>query len=77
MPLASRAALDEQKRKDEKSQNTNGNPIRLQSKILAVAADPLSAGSVYVAQSGGTVRKVILEVGAPYPCCWTPRLNLD
>ncbi|PWY73091.1 WD repeat protein [Aspergillus sclerotioniger CBS 115572] len=57
------AALDEQKRKDEKSQNTNGNPIRLQSKILAVAADPLSAGSVYVAQSGGTVRKVILETG--------------
>ncbi|PYH39732.1 WD40 repeat domain-containing protein [Aspergillus neoniger CBS 115656] len=57
------AALDEQKRKDVKSQNTNGNPIRLQSKILAVAADPLSTGSVYVAQSGGTVRKVILETG--------------
>ncbi|PYH99047.1 WD40 repeat-like protein [Aspergillus ellipticus CBS 707.79] len=57
------AALDEQKRKTAKSQNTNGAPIRLQSKILAIAADPLSAGSVYVAQSGGTVRKVILETG--------------
>ncbi|PWY80557.1 WD40 repeat-like protein [Aspergillus heteromorphus CBS 117.55] len=57
------AALDDQKRKIAKSQNTNGAPIRLQSKILAVAADPLSAGSVFVAQSGGTVRKVILETG--------------
>ncbi|KAE8154399.1 WD40-repeat-containing domain protein [Aspergillus avenaceus] len=57
------AALDEQKRKDLKSQNTNGDPIRLQSKILAVEADPLNPGAVFVAQSGGTVRKVILETG--------------
>ncbi|OJK04848.1 hypothetical protein ASPACDRAFT_109805 [Aspergillus aculeatus ATCC 16872] len=57
------ASLDEQKRKDAKSQNTNGNPIRLQSKILAVAADLLNANAVFVAQSGGTVRKVILETG--------------
>ena len=67
MPVAdqvSRAALDEQTRKDVKSQNTNGNPIRLQSKILAVQADPLNPGSVFVAQSTGVVRRVILEVGA-------------
>ncbi|KAE8414651.1 WD40-repeat-containing domain protein [Aspergillus pseudocaelatus] len=57
------AALDEQKRKDAKSKNTNGDPIRLQSKILAVEADPLNSGAVFVAQSGGTVRKIILETG--------------
>ncbi|OGM46814.1 WD repeat protein [Aspergillus bombycis] len=57
------AALDEQKRKDAKSKNTNGDPIRLQSKILAVEADPLNPGAVFVAQSGGTVRKIILETG--------------
>ncbi|KAI9923612.1 hypothetical protein ASPWEDRAFT_154955 [Aspergillus wentii DTO 134E9] len=57
------ATLDEQKRKDAKSRNTNGDPIRLQSKILAIQADPLNAGSVFVAQSGGTVRKIILETG--------------
>ncbi|KAL5361806.1 WD40 repeat-like protein [Aspergillus floccosus] len=57
------AALDEQKRKDTKSQNANGDPIRLQSKILAVQADPTTPGAVFVAQSAGTVRKVILETG--------------
>ncbi|KAI9372699.1 WD40-repeat-containing domain protein [Aspergillus egyptiacus] len=57
------SSLEEQKRKDIKSKNTNGSPIRLQSKILAVRADPLNAGAVYVAQSGGTVRKIILETG--------------
>ncbi|KAL2865362.1 WD40 repeat domain-containing protein [Aspergillus lucknowensis] len=57
------SALDEQRRKDAKSKNTNGSPIRLQSKILAIQADPLNEGSVYVAQSGGTVRKIILETG--------------
>ncbi|KAL2828402.1 WD40-repeat-containing domain protein [Aspergillus cavernicola] len=57
------SALDEQTRKDAKSNNTHGSPIRLQSKILAVQADPLNVGSVYVAQSGGTVRKIMLETG--------------
>ncbi|EAW07596.1 WD40 repeat domain-containing protein [Aspergillus clavatus NRRL 1] len=57
------ASLEEQKRKDAKSRNTDGSPIKLQSKILAVAADPVSPGSVYVAQSGGTVRKILLETG--------------
>ncbi|KAH8426150.1 WD40 repeat domain-containing protein [Aspergillus melleus] len=57
------AALDEQKRRDAKSQNTNGSPIKLQSKILAVQPDPVNPDAVFVAQSGGTVRKVILETG--------------
>ncbi|KAL4934648.1 WD40 repeat domain-containing protein [Aspergillus undulatus] len=57
------SALDEQKRKDTKSRNTNGSPIRLQSKILAVRADPFDNGSVYVAQSGGIVRKITLGTG--------------
>lgn len=60
---ACRAALDEQTRKDTKAQNTNGNPIRLRSKILAVQENPLNAGSVFVAQSVGIVRRIILEVG--------------
>ncbi|KAE8350514.1 WD40-repeat-containing domain protein [Aspergillus coremiiformis] len=57
------AALDEQKRKDAKSKNTNGDPIKLQSKILAIEADPRNPGAVFVAQSGGTVRNIILETG--------------
>lgn len=56
------AALDEQQRKDAKSQNFNGNPIRLQSKILAVCVDPHNKGSIYIAQSSGVVRRIILEV---------------
>jgi hypothetical protein len=56
------ASLDDQERKDAKSQNTNGNPIRLQGKILAVYLDPLNKGSIYVAQSNGSVRRIILAV---------------
>jgi hypothetical protein len=56
------ASLDEQERKDAKSQNTNGNPIRLQGKILAAHPDPWNTGSIYVAQSNGTVRRIILAV---------------
>ncbi|KAG0154919.1 hypothetical protein PDIDSM_492 [Penicillium digitatum] len=57
------ASLDEQERKDAKSQNTNGNPIRLQGKILAAHPDPWNTGSIYVAQSTGTVRRIILATG--------------
>lgn len=59
------ASLDEQERKDAKSQNTNGNPIRVQGKILAAHPDPWNTGSIYVAQSNGTVRRIILAVSAP------------
>ena len=58
------ASLDDQERKDAKSQNTNGNPIRLQGKILAVHLDPLNNGSIYVAQSNGSVRRINLAVSA-------------
>ncbi|KAJ5127159.1 hypothetical protein N7448_007938 [Penicillium atrosanguineum] len=57
------ASLDLQERKDAKSQNTDGSPIRLQSKILAVRADPVNHGSIYVAQSNGLVRRVVLATG--------------
>lgn len=59
-----RASLDEQKRREIKSRNEHGKPIKLQSKILAVMAGTPNSGAVFVAQSGGTVRKVMLEVGA-------------
>jgi hypothetical protein len=58
-----RTSLQESNRKAAKSQNTNGAPIKLLSKILAIAADPSSTGSVYVAESAGTLRRVVLEVG--------------
>ncbi|KAJ5247231.1 hypothetical protein N7468_002214 [Penicillium chermesinum] len=57
------AALDDQERKDAKSQNTNGSPIRLKSKILAIHPDPANPGSIYVAQSTGIVRRIVLETG--------------
>ncbi|CAG8142843.1 unnamed protein product [Penicillium olsonii] len=57
------ASLDDQERKDAKSQNTNGNPIRLQGKILAVHVDPLNNGAIYVAQSNGSVRRILLATG--------------
>lgn len=49
-------------RRAAKSGNTFGNPIKLQSKILAVVADPASSACVYVAESAGCVRRVNLEV---------------
>ncbi|OJJ49858.1 hypothetical protein ASPZODRAFT_109673 [Penicilliopsis zonata CBS 506.65] len=57
------ASLEEQKRKDAKAGNTHGRPVNLQSKILALRADPGGARAVFVAQSGGTVRRVLLETG--------------
>ncbi|KAK2791870.1 hypothetical protein FQN52_004311 [Onygenales sp. PD_12] len=56
-------SIEESRRKAEKASNTNGNPIRLQSKLLAIAADPFTSASVYVAESAGLLRKVVLEVG--------------
>jgi hypothetical protein len=57
-----RAALDETARKSRKAKNKFGNPIKLPSKILAIAADPHDAGAVYVAEAAGTVKKIALEV---------------
>ena len=63
------ASIEDNDRKIAKSKNENGNPIRLQSKILAVVADPFSTNSVYIAESAGLIRKVGLEVGMQI--CWT------
>ncbi|KAL1955783.1 hypothetical protein VTO42DRAFT_8103 [Malbranchea cinnamomea] len=57
------ASLEESDRKLQKSKNKHGNPIKLSSKILAVAADPRNNGCIYVAESAGVVRKVALETG--------------
>jgi hypothetical protein len=57
-----RTYLTESARKASKSKNASGNPIKLASKILAVAADPENNERVYVAEAAGTVRRVVLEV---------------
>ncbi|OKL55852.1 hypothetical protein UA08_08855 [Talaromyces atroroseus] len=57
------ASIEDNDRKIAKSKNEHGSPIRLQSKILAIAADPLASQSVFVAESAGTIRKVSLETG--------------
>ncbi|KKZ61972.1 hypothetical protein EMCG_03529 [[Emmonsia] crescens] len=56
-------SLEETRRKADKSGNSNGDPIKLQSKLLAIVADPSSKAAVYVAESAGLVRKVVLETG--------------
>lgn len=55
-------SIAEQKRKAAKSRNTNGQPIKLPSKILAIVADPGARNAVYVAESSGMARKVDLLV---------------
>lgn len=63
--------MEENDRKAAKSRNTDGNPIKLQSKILAIAADLLDCGSVYIAESAGTVKQVVLEVGVRLQSSYT------
>jgi len=50
-------------RKAAKAGNKNGDPIVMQSKILALAQDPFSLQCIYVAESAGSVRRIDLEVG--------------
>lgn len=47
-------------RKAAKSKNKHGNPLKLQSKILAVHPDGDNA--VYVAEAAGDVRRIVVEV---------------
>ncbi|MCJ1374894.1 hypothetical protein MMC20_006127 [Loxospora ochrophaea] len=54
-------SLEQSKRKALKSTNTNGSPIRLPSKVLALLPDPTSPTHVFVAESAGTVRHLNLE----------------
>ncbi|KAK7606373.1 WD domain-containing protein [Phyllosticta paracitricarpa] len=58
-------ALSESARKAEKAKNELGAPIKLPSKLLAVAADPLDddAAAVYVAEAAGNVKRVVLQTG--------------
>ena len=56
-------SVTETRRKALKSKNKNGNPIRLPSKVLVLIADPQDAGAVYVAESAGTARRLVLDVG--------------
>ncbi|KAL8655263.1 MAG: hypothetical protein Q9226_003117 [Calogaya cf. arnoldii] len=57
-------SIAEIERKSLKSKNKNGNPIRLPSKILAVIADPQCPHeAVYVAESAGNVRRVVVDTG--------------
>lgn len=61
-PCVRSAALSTSARKAQKSSNKKGNPVKLASKILDVAADPLDADAVYVAEAAGTVKRVRVEV---------------
>ena len=56
-------SLAETSRKALKSKNQLGSPIRLQSKLLAIISDPADPGAVYVAESAGSARRVVLDVG--------------
>ncbi|KAF2182713.1 WD domain-containing protein [Zopfia rhizophila CBS 207.26] len=57
------SALEESARKASKSKNTKGEPVKLISKILAVAADPENERQIYVAEAAGTVKRIVLETG--------------
>ncbi len=81
-------SLAETSRKAAKSKNEDGAPIRLKSKILAVLVDPTQDGTLYLAESVGQVRRLILDVSnvnvpakctstAPYQFRWkTMLINL-
>lgn len=55
--------MENAERKREKSKNSNGGPIKLQSKILAITADPTRGDAVFLAESSGAARQLMLEVG--------------
>lgn len=54
-------ALATTERKQAKSKNKHGNPIKLPSKILAVCDD--QQGGVYAAEAAGQVKRIALDVG--------------
>jgi hypothetical protein len=58
-------ALDNSARKSQKSKNSNGNPIRLPSKILAIIKDENGLDgfpAVFVAEAAGCVKRISLQV---------------
>jgi hypothetical protein len=62
-----RDSVAEQKRREAKAANKNGNPVALTSKILAIHADEGDPTAVYIAEAAGTARRVVLEVRRPVP----------
>ncbi|KAM0713659.1 hypothetical protein Q7P37_010621 [Cladosporium fusiforme] len=56
-------SLAKDQRKSAKAQNKLGRPIKLASKLLAVTPDPFDERAVYVAESAGEVRRIVLETG--------------
>ncbi|KAG8526250.1 uncharacterized protein KY384_000243 [Bacidia gigantensis] len=56
-------SVAETNRKAQKSKNTQGFPIRLPSKLLAIHADPSDPDVVFIAESVGNVRRIAIEVG--------------
>ncbi|KAI0437222.1 WD40-repeat-containing domain protein [Xylaria telfairii] len=50
-------------RRAAKASNKNGNPIVLKSKLLAAVPDPSVSGSLLVAESAGSVRRVNVDSG--------------
>ncbi|KAL5116657.1 hypothetical protein ACEQ8H_005406 [Pleosporales sp. CAS-2024a] len=58
------SALNETARKAAKSKNTNGRPIKLPSKILAVVADPQEENQVYVAEAAGNVKLLNIQTSS-------------
>lgn len=49
-------------RKQAKSKNTHGKPIKFSSKLLALHPDPDDARAIYVAEAAGNIKRVVLEV---------------
>ncbi|TRX92205.1 hypothetical protein FHL15_006820 [Xylaria flabelliformis] len=50
-------------RRAAKASNKNGNPIVLKSKLLAAVSDPSAPGSLLIAESVGSVRRVDVDSG--------------
>ncbi|TGJ78440.1 hypothetical protein E0Z10_g10322 [Xylaria hypoxylon] len=50
-------------RRAAKASNKNGDPIVLKSKLLAAVADPSTPGSLLIAESTGSVRRVDVDSG--------------
>ncbi|KAL7269166.1 hypothetical protein RUND412_008187 [Rhizina undulata] len=55
------ASLETAARRAAKAGNKNGSPLTLSSKLLSIRPDPTNPSRVYVAESGGFVRRVNIE----------------
>ncbi|KAI4156424.1 MAG: hypothetical protein LQ341_000015 [Variospora aurantia] len=65
-------SITETERKSRKGTNKNGAPVRIPSKILAAVADPsCPSDAVFVAESAGNVRRVVVDVGSWDKTIWS------